>query len=313
MYYSKTKKSLRKPVLNIMAAMVLSAVLLLTGCSGTGTMYRPEDDDTSSYAVPDNTNPEERAALFATEDTAISASADSNHTNPGDLPAKPGNDPDEEIRKRSAVLQGTGSDLFTSETVDYYYSFTLEGTNFQLPCRFSDFSKAGWDLVLPESNGGGSADHIVPYYSYEFFDAVQTGGNSGNAAPSPDNPKRIHLCLANFTDKGCAPEACTVCGISVRADSGFSFLTTFKEGLGSSLQAMISVFGKDSSVYSVKKYEDGSRVLQYRFSNGLTEKQTISVLAEAEEKSLAELMTAETGQDGKTIEALTLYYFKIPK
>ena len=99
----------------------------------------------------------------------------------------------------------------------------------------------------------------------------------------------------------------------MRADSGFSFLTTFKEGLGSSLSAMISVFGKDSSVYSVKKYEDGSRVLQYRFSNGLSEKQTISVLAEAEEKALAELMTAETGKDGKTIETLSLYYFKIPK
>lgn len=300
MHYFKTKKSLRKPVLPVMAAMVLSAVLLLTGCSGTGKMYSPEDDESSSSA-----------ALSDTGTTGMEAEATAE--NPGDLPSDPGKNPDEEIRKKSAVLEGTGSDLFTSETVDYYYSFTLEGSHFQLPCRFSDFSKAGWELVLSESTSGSTAGHIVPYYSYEFFDAVQTGGSNGRAASSQDDPKRIQLCLANFTDKGCPPEACTVCGISVRADSGFSFLTTFKEGLGSSLSAMISVFGKDSSVYSVKKYEDGSRVLQYRFSNGLSEKQTISVLAEAEEKSLAELMTAETGQDGKTIEALTLYYFKIPK
>ena len=300
MYYFKTKKNLRKPVLHVMAAMFLSAVLLLTGCSGTGKMYSPEEDATSSDTSLGSTGSTEEAA----ETTA---------DNPGDLPSKPGKNPDEEIRKKSAVLEGTGSDLFTSETVDYYYSFTLEDTHFQLPCRFSDFSRAGWELVLPESENDGTADNIVPYYSYEFYDAVQTGGSNGNAASSKNNPKRIQLCLANFTDKGCPPEACTVCGITVRADSGFSFLTTFKEGLGSSLNAMISVFGKDSSVYSVKKYEDGSRVLQYRFSNGLTEKQSISVLAEAEEKSLAELMTAETGEDGKTIETLSLYYFKIPK
>lgn len=311
MYYFMTRKSPGKPVLRIMTASVLSAVLLLTGCSGTGKMYRPEDDESSSYASSGSMETPEGAAEAATENSA--ETAEGRKTNPGDRPANPGDHPDEEIRKRSSVLEGTGSDLFTSETVDYYYSFTLEDNRFQLPCRFSDFSKAGWELVLPESEGSDSANLIVPYYSYEFFDLVQTGESTGSAASSQSNPKRIQLCLANFTDKGCPPEACTICGITVKADSGFSFLTTFKEGLGSSLSSMVSVFGKDRSVYSVKKYNDGSSVLQYRFSNGLTEGQTISVLAEADQKSLAELMTAETGQDGKTIETLSLYYFKIPK
>lgn len=289
------------------AAAVLSAVILLSGCSGTGTMYTPENDESSFSASTGSTS----AAEYATETDAETSKPEKRKRS--DPRGKKKHDPDEDPRILSADLEGLGSDLFTSETVDYYYSFSLEGTNFQLPCTYSEFSKAGWKLSLEESEAEEPKKDLIPYYSYEFYDAVPTGESGFDIFGQSDDKKKIRICLANFTDESLPPESCTVCGISVTAESGFSFLTSFKVGIGNSLKDMTSVFGTDSSIYSLTEYKDGTNVLNYRFSNGLTEGQTIPVLFEASEKSLGELMTAETGNDGSTIDKLTLYYFRVPK
>lgn len=280
-------------------AAVLSAVLLLSGCSGTGTMYTPESEESSFSASTGNTPTAESAA-----EAGSGSGHDSGHPMQGE-------DPDEETRVRSTVLEGIGSDMFTSETVDYYYTFTLESTDFHLPCSYSDFDRSGWKLILPETEAGSSGNNSIPYYSFEFYDAVLSGDGSSSPISGGDSQKKIRLCLANFTDHECPPELCTVCGISLTADSGFSFQTSFKEGIGSSLDDLTSVFGTDDSIYSLSNYEDGSKVVKYRFSNGLTEGQEIRVLAEAESKSLAELMIAETGENGETVEKLSLFYFRI--
>ena len=61
------------------------------------------------------------------------------------------------------------------------------------------------------------------------------------------------------------------------------------------------------------KYADGTCSVQYRFSNGLQDIDKIPVLAEAEEKELAELMLIETEEDSSTIRKLSLYYFRQDK
>ncbi|MDO5132603.1 MAG: hypothetical protein Q4D81_06440, partial [Eubacteriales bacterium] len=109
-----------------------------------------------------------------------------------------------------------------------------------------------------------------------------------------------------------APSACTVCGIQADKESGVSLQTVFGAGLGNTLADLTAVFGTDSSIYSLTRYSDGICSIRYRFSNGLMEEQRVPVLAEAEEKSLAEYILAETGTDGKTIERLTLCYFRLP-
>jgi hypothetical protein len=53
--------------------------------------------------------------------------------------------------------------------------------------------------------------------------------------------------------------------------------------------------------------------VRYHFVNGLYEGESIPVLAEAEEKSLAELLLAETDTDGSTIRSLSLYFFRLPQ
>lgn len=280
-------RSRRSPGAGICLAVLLAASLSLSGCSGTGTMYTPDSDETADPAS-----------------TGLTAAAEA--------PVLPPADPDEEPRVRSQVLEGTGSDLFTAETVDYYYSFTLDSTSFQLPCSMAQFTHAGWELVLPDSGSGEETDVVIPAYSYEFFDAVPAGEKEASAG-SGQAQKKVRLCLANFTKEDCLPSAGTVCGISVHADSGVSLLTAFKEGTGSTLNDLAAVFGTDKSVCSVTRYADGTRILRYRFSNGLSEGQRIPVLAEAADKSLGELMEAESSEDGKTIRTLSLYYFRLPR
>ena len=306
-HFAKEKTSLLS-LRGITWAAVLSAVLLLSGCSGTGTMYTPESEESSFSASTGSTSAAESAAEAASGGAGAEAGSGSGHDSGHSMQ---GEDPDEETRVRSRILEGIGSDLFTSETVDYYYTFNLESTDFHLPCSYSDFDRSGWKLVLPETEAGSSGNNSVPYYSFEFYDAVLSGDGSSGPVSGGDSQKKIRLCLANFTDHECPPELCTVCGISLTADSGFTFLTSFKEGIGSSLDDLTAVFGTDNSIYSLSEYADGSKIVKYRFSNGLTEGQEIRVLAEAEAKSLGELMIAETDESGITVEKLSLFYFRI--
>lgn len=308
MNYFKKESTCRNSLLRISAAAVLSAILLLSGCSGTGTMYTPESAESSSTGI---TAGDEFAAETPGEESSLDSTGDKHPRHKKDR--KDSEDPDEEPRSRSAELEGTGSDLFTAETIDYYYNFTLESSSFRLPCSFSDFSAAGWELVIPETEDEDESETRIRSYSYEFFDAVPAGENTQGLFQKSNQDKKIRLCLANFTDSESSPVNCTVCGISVDAKSGFSLLTTFKEGLGSSISDLSSVFGTDSAIYSVTSYKDGTKTLKYRFSNGLTEGEKISVLAEAEEKSLGELMLAETDEKGSKVTNLSLYYFRLPK
>ena len=152
---------------------------------------------------------------------------------------------------------------------------------------------------------------MIPSYSYEFIDAIRSGSETEDYYEGFSRAGVIRLCLANFTDSPAEPGACMVCGISVSAENKVSLMSIFDSGIGSSVKDFTSVFGTDPSVYSMTEYNDGPRTLQYRFSNGLTEDQRIPVLAEADEKELAELMIAHTAADGDTIADLSLYYFRL--
>ena len=313
---------------------LLAAVLTVfpAGCSGTGTMFVPESEDASSYGTSGDLyssaldgedaevlpgEPEEGEDADNSEDSR-NVSGTSRRIRARVLPDDQ-EEHEEEPRQKTAYLQGTGSDMYAASTVDYYYGFTLDGTSLQLPCSFSSLLQAGWEIQISD------ADQPVPGYSYEFVTAVpigsqeQTANGSGaqdgfgtQPGTQQSQAKTIRLCLANFREDPRLPADCTVCGISAKGDSGISLETIFGTGLGSSLEDMISVFGTDSSIYSLTEYDDGTRTLRYRFSNGLTEEAEIPVLAEAEEKDLAEMILADTDSDGMTITSLSLYYFRQP-
>lgn len=349
--------------LSLIAAALLFC-LLFCSCSGTGTMFTPDTEESSAYGTTDD--------LSADRETGDGPEAESGE-NSGHGSAGEDSPEEEEPRRRRAFLEGTGSDLFPADTVDYYYNFTLEGVPMVLPCSFSVFSRNGWELQIPDAqenagndtaadrqgdpslsknedssypaktsgtadqgladNGGtgpskagaagtsasreGAAQQIlIPGWSYEFFDASPAGEEPESTfflGGEQTSPRTIRLCLANYTASPLAPEKCRVCGIQAAADSGFTLQTVFGTGIGSSIEDLTAVYGTDVSIWKQTRYRDGTVSLLYRFSNGLTEGERIPVLAEAEEKALAELLLAETDTDGKTINSLSLYYFRLPK
>ncbi|MDO5132602.1 MAG: hypothetical protein Q4D81_06435, partial [Eubacteriales bacterium] len=93
-----------------------------------------------------------------------------------------GGESGEEPRVLKAFLEGTGSDLFSIETLDYYYGFMLDTASLQLPCSCFDITYAGWELRLPQSEKEDGEDSLIPPYTYEFFDAVPASGNSAGTA-----------------------------------------------------------------------------------------------------------------------------------
>lgn len=291
---------------------LLCAVFLVCGCSGTGTMYTPENDEENAAT-----------ADTASEETAGNAAHDAENSAGGTGKAghqSSGTEQEEEPHAKSTYLGGIGSDLYSVKTLDYYYGFTLEGTSMQLPCAASDITGAGWNILVRRKDEKKSGKVLVSPYSYEFFDAAYNGnaGQSDESGQEQDrqdsgdpSDKKIRLCLANPTDSPLAPSACKVCGISASLDSGVSLQTVFGAGTGSTLSDLTSVFGTDDSVYSLTQYSDGTSSLRYCFSNGLAVHEYIPVLAEAEEKSLAECLLAETAPDGQTITRLSLYYFRL--
>lgn len=143
---------------------------------------------------------------------------------------------------------------------------------------------------------------MIPSFSFENVPAF-----------SADKKRQISLCLANFTENDLDAASCTVCGITVSQSGGAVLKTTFNAGIGDSLNDLTAVFSTDPSVYTRNQYADGSCVVRYHFANGLYEGESIPVLAEAEEKSLAELLLAETDTDGSTIRSLSLYFFRLPQ
>lgn len=305
------KNSRPYPLPAVLAALALS-LALLTGCSGTGTMYTPdsfaddEDDMEAAY-----TGATEAAAQAAESYTGAEIAEE-------EMPPlhkqQEGAEDSEEAaskhkhrhrRKLQADLEGTGSDLYTAQTVNSYYRFTLNDENFSLPCSFADLANAGWVLAEAGDGTSGKAPLVIPSYSFEYADAVPAG--------SEGSSEKIRLCLANFTENDLVPASCTVCGIQVSKDSSAMLKTNFGIGVGDSLDSLTSVFGRDPSCYQQTQYNDGICTVRYHFSNGLNENETIPVLAEAEDKSLAELLLAETMEDGSTIRSLSLFYFRLPE
>ena len=211
---------------------------------------------------------------------------------------------EEEPRTLRADLQGVGSDLYTRDSVASYYNFTLDGESFSLPSSPADFQNAGWELSLSDSGAADtdSKSLTIPSFSFENVPAF-----------SADKKRQISLCLANFTENDLDAASCTVCGITVSQSGGAMLKTTFNAGIGDSLNDLTYVFSTDPSVYTRNQYADGSCVVRYHFANGLYEGEAIPVLAEAEEKSLAELLLAETDTDGSTIRSLSLYFFRLPQ
>ena len=61
----------------------------------------------------------------------------------------------------------------------------------------------------------------------------------------------------------------------------------------------------------IKKDKNGSEN-ELTEHNILNEGEKIPVLAEAEEKSIAEFILAETKEDGSTIRSLSLFFFRLP-
>lgn len=282
------------------AALFLSAVILFSGCSGTGTMYTPDLDEEASLDMTGSGSTAAEAARPGEETGSGIKKTDSALAR----------------RKKAVMLEGTGSELLNAETVDYYYRFTLDGVTLQLPCSFSELAAAGWEPALSGQESSKGWEPAVRAYSYEFFDLVSTEASAQknsvfSTARSSD--KKIRVCLANFSDNPSALSSCTVCGISAASDSGASLETSFGFGLNDSLKDLTTVFGTDPSIYKMTKYADGTCSVQYRFSNGLQDIDKIPVLAEAEEKELAELMLIETEEDSSTIRKLSLYYFRQDK
>lgn len=279
------------------AALFLSAVLLFSGCSGTGTMYTPDLDEESSFDTTDSASTATEAAQFSDETASGMSNTD---------PAMSG-------RKKTVYLEGTGSELLNAQTVDYYYRLTLDGVSLQLPCSFSELAGAGWEPVLTDQENSDGWEPAVRAYSYEFFDVVpmeESPQKNSVFSASPSGGKKIRVCLANFSETPSALSACTVCGITAGSDSGVSLETSFGSGLNSPLIDLTTVFGTDPSIYKMTKYSDGTCSVQYRFSNGLLDTDRIPVLPEAEEKGLAELTLIETDTDSSTVRELSLYYFR---
>ena len=300
------------PLLHRCGPGILSVVLpvfLLCGCSGTGTMFTPEEAQSDSTYGATASVPEE--LLHKEERHGSDASS---------------GDPEEEHRKRRVRIEGTGSDLYTVQTIDSYYHFTLDGTSLQLPCSTQELTHAGWSLFLPgpedadgaageEADGGKDAgEAMVPPCSYEFFTflSAEDAEKGSFSNKTDENPRQIRVCLANDTDVPRPAADCTICGITVAEENGVLLKTAFEAGIGSSLSDLTSVYGTDPSVFTQTHYSDGTCTAQYRFSNGLAEGEKIPVLAEAEEKGIAEQLVARTGEDGSTITSISLYYFRIP-
>lgn len=269
-------------------ALALTAALLC-GCSGTGSMYTSEEF--------------EEAESYGTGEEA----AEESGRGDGDEAADAGEE-DAQAPVRRAWLEGTGSELFTAQTVDSYYSFSLNGSSLRLPCRVSEIVGAGWVLALP---GGGR--NTIPPYSYEFYTAMPAGesGTGEEAEKNRDGRSQIRLCIGNDTNAPVFAADAIVYGIAAASDSGISLNTAFEAGIGSPLTDLTSVFGTDGSVCSRTAYTDGTCTVRYRFSNGLVDGERIPVLAEAEEKDLAELMTVRTDTDGSTITSVSLFYFRL--
>lgn len=304
MYHLNLKKTIRLFRAAASAAFLTLALVLLSSCSGTGSMYSPEDfEDASAYGTT--------AGADAASDGAFPEGVSGDPAAHGGEEAL-SEEPEEEPPVRRAWLEGTGSDLYTVQTVDSYYQFSLEGVSMQLPCSFSVLSRAGWEL-LPAGTADSSGEILIPPCSYEYFDAVPAGEAAAfsPAGGSDDGGRRIRLCIGNDTDSPVLPEEGTVFGIIAAEESGVSLKTAFEPGIGSSLSDLTSVFGTDGSVLSQTRFDDGTCTARYQFSHGLTEGERIPVLAEAEEKDLAELMIIQTAGDGSTITALSLYYFRL--
>ena len=309
--HSRQKKNRRLPLFPAVLVSLVMAVSLLSGCSGTGTMYNPNavEDDSDLSGTGAST------AVMSSGSTASGAEAGSiseqapglrDHAGNNDHNDQNAAEPvsEEEPRTLRADLEGTGSDLYTRDSVSSYYSFTLDGESFSLPSSPADFQNAGWELSLSDS-GAADTDSktlMIPSFSFENVPAV-----------SADGKRQINLCLANFTENDLDAASCTVCGITVSQSGGAMLKTTFNAGIGDSLNDLTAVFSTDPSVYTRNQYADGSCVVRYHFANGLYEGESIPVLAEAEEKSLAELLLAETDTDGSTIRSLSLYFFRLPQ
>ena len=301
------------------AAALLFILALLAGCSGTGTMYTPET--TPSEGISGGT-----AAAETAEGSGIPAETGDSRPGHGGRRRPDGKGPgsqdggeDDDARTRRAWLEGTGSDLYTAQAIDSYYQFTLDGVSLHLPCSMADLTAAGWGLASDGEQDSAAAaagnnleEDLVPPYSYEFYDAVPADSGTGSFIKKNRDDWTIRLCLANDTDSPLSPDQCAVCGVSANTGGGLSLNTSFGAGLGSKLADLTAVFGTDGSVFSETRFNDGTRMVRYQFSNGLNEDERIPVLAEAEEKRIAELLTAQTGTDGSTIQSLSLYYFRLP-
>ena len=306
--HSQQKKNHRLPLFPAVLVSLVMAVSLLSGCSGTGTMYNPnavEDDSdlsdtgaSTEVTFSDSTAADAKAGGISEHAPGRRDYAGNNHQNNTESVSE------EEPRTLRADLEGVGSDLYTRDSVASYYNFTLDGESFSLPSSPADFQNAGWELSLSDS-GAADTDSktlMIPSFSFENVPAV-----------SADGKRQINLCLANFTENDLDAASCTVCGITVSKSGGAMLKTAFNAGIGDPLNDLTAVFSTDPSVYTRNQYADGSCVVHYHFANGLYEGESIPVLAEAEEKSLAELLLAETDTDGSTIRSLSLYFFRLPQ
>jgi hypothetical protein len=148
--HSRQKKNRRLPLFPAVLVSLVMAVSLLSGCSGTGTMYNPNavEDDSDLSGTGAST------AVMSSGSTASGAEAGSiseqapglrDHAGNNDHNDQNAAEPvsEEEPRTLRADLEGTGSDLYTRDSVSSYYSFTLDGESFSLPSSPADFQNAG--------------------------------------------------------------------------------------------------------------------------------------------------------------------------
>lgn len=192
----------RRPAV-LLACTLAILFLLAGGCAGTGTMYNPENDvdgDELEYEAG-STDPAGAPASEAhSGGSPVHDSQD--EADGGKDSSRQSHEDGREISP--AYLEGTGSDLFSLATIDYYYKFTLEGVSLELPCSAAAFSDAGWEILVPKlktsaqtAKPGGTADDGDDPH------ARNSSGISGEKASHPEETSgNIPSTARSFVDGG---------------------------------------------------------------------------------------------------------------
>lgn len=180
-------------------------------------------------------------AVFATV-TACSGTGE-NNTEPagenGSAVTDENSETDEEI---NSDVSGEEREITSLDEIRENYIFTLDNTEYQLPCGVTEFTSNGWDY--PEEYQGGTLE-AMSYTDVQFAKGETS----------------LTLRVINTTDADKAIDDCQIAAITVQENTGVSFSTGKDIHIGSSLADVKEKYG----TYKYGFYEDEIS-LSYDFS-----------------------------------------------